>query len=93
MSPRFEAAAILTAQRWGGEHQIQLWTRPEHYGYHDIALLDWALASLRSYPRMPVALSLNTDETPAIDWLQSAGFTVQRTLLTMRLRVDGHGDA
>lgn len=93
VSPRFEAAAILTAQRWGGEHQIQLWTRPEHYGYHDIALLDWALATLRSYPRMPVALSINTDETPAIDWLESAGFTVQRTLLTMRLRVDGHGDA
>jgi ribosomal protein S18 acetylase RimI-like enzyme len=89
LSPRYEAALILHAQRWRGEHRIQLWARPEHYGNYDAALLRWALATLQSYPRWPANITLSTDHTPALELVESYGFRQLRTLLTMRKRVDG----
>jgi ribosomal protein S18 acetylase RimI-like enzyme len=88
VSPRFESALILRAQRWDSPHQMQLWTRPEHYGVHDATLLRWALATLQDYPRWPIEISLNTKHQTAIDLLQAYGFKAQRTLLTLRKRID-----
>jgi ribosomal protein S18 acetylase RimI-like enzyme len=67
----------------------QLWTRPEHYGVHDITLIRWALATLQEYPRWPIEISLNTKHQTAIDLLREHGFRIQRTLLTLRKRIDG----
>ena len=89
VSPRFESALILRAQRWESPHQMQLWTRPEHYGVHDATLLRWALAMLQDYPRWPIEISLNTKHQTAIELLQAYGFKAQRTLLTLRKRIDG----
>jgi hypothetical protein len=66
-----------------------LWTRPEHYGNYDSALLRWSLATLQSYPRWPINISLSTDHTAALELVEFYGFRPLRTLLTMRKRVDG----
>jgi ribosomal protein S18 acetylase RimI-like enzyme len=92
VSPRFEAALVVTAQRWRGEHQLQLWTRPEHYGSLDASLLRCGLFTLQDYPRWPVNISLSTQHNAAQDLLQSFGFQPLRTLLTMRKRV-GNDDS
>ncbi len=86
-SPRFEAAVILTAQRWRGEHKIELWTRPEHYGVYDSSLLRWSLATLQDFPRWPITLSLSTDHAAAQELAEFYGFRSLRTLLTLRKRV------
>jgi len=86
-SPRFEAALTLEARNWQGEHNLQLWVRPEHYDVFDRALIDWALWRLQDYPRWPIRTSINTDHTQAIDYLVRSGFVPQRTLLTMRRRL------
>jgi hypothetical protein len=91
-SPRFESALILRAQRWESPHQMQLWTRPEHYGVHDAPLIRWALATLQEYPRWPIEISLNTKHQSAIELLEHYGFKRQRTLLTLRKRIDGEKD-
>jgi ribosomal protein S18 acetylase RimI-like enzyme len=90
VSPRFEAALILSAQRWRGEHSIQLWTRPEHFGNYDSALIRWSLATLQDYPRWPVNISLSTDHTAALELVEFYGFRPLRTLLTLRKRVSSH---
>lgn len=92
VSPRFESALILRAQRWESPHLMQLWTRPEHYGIHDATLIRWALATLQDYPRWPIEISLNTKQQPAIDLLREYGFRIRRTLLTLRKRIDGSED-
>ena len=84
VSRRFEAAIVLTAQRWSGEHQVRLWARPESFGQFEAPLLRWALFTLDEYPRFPVTLELNTEHTQAMDAAQALGFQVTRTLLTMR---------
>jgi hypothetical protein len=83
-SRRFEAAVVLTAQRWSGEHQIRLWTRPENYGRFESSILRWALKTLDEYPRFPVALELTAEHQQALDAAQGLGFQITRTLLTMR---------
>lgn len=89
VSPRFEAAAIVRAQRWKGEHTIQLWTRPEHYGTYDSALLRWSLGVLQNFPRWPANMSLSTEHMTILEMAEFYGFRPQRTLLTMRKRIDG----
>ena len=89
VSPRFEAALMLRAERWEAPHRMQLWTRPEHYGIHDATLIRWGLAQLQAYPRWPVMITLNTKQQPAIELLQALGFKLERTLLTLRKRIDG----
>ena len=91
-SSRFEAALLLDARRWRGEHAMQLWVRPEHYGVYDRPLLDWAFWSLQSYPRWPIRISINTDHGSAIDYLVRSGFAPQRTLITMRRRLTDETD-
>ena len=87
LSPRFEAAVVVNAQRWRGEHLLQLWTRPEHYGTHDLALIRWSLGVLQEFPRWPVNISLSTDHSSAQELVEYFGFRPQRTLLTLRARV------
>ena len=89
VSPRFEAAVVVNARRWVGEHTMQLWARPEHYGNYDLALIRWALGALQDFPAWPVNISLSTDHTSAQELLQSYGFRTQRSLLTMRKRIGG----
>ena len=89
VSPRFEAAIIVNAQRWRGEHTLQLRARPEHYGNYDLALLRWALGALQEFPRWPITISLSTDHTSAQELVEFYGFRAQRTLLTMRKRIGG----
>ncbi len=89
-SSRFEAALLLDARRWRGEHTMQLWVRPEQYGIYDRPLIDWALWSLQSYPRWPIRISINTGHRSAIDYLARSGFVPQRTLITMRRRLTDH---
>jgi ribosomal protein S18 acetylase RimI-like enzyme len=89
IAPRFEAAAVVTAQRWRGEHTLQLWARPEHYGNYDLALIRWSLGVLQSYPRWPANISLSTEHTSAQELVEFYGFRPLRTLLTMRRRIGG----
>ncbi|HXF62148.1 MAG TPA: GNAT family N-acetyltransferase [Caldilineaceae bacterium] len=84
---RFEAALILTAQRWRGVHTLELWARPELYGAHESYLLQWALATLQEYPRWPVKMTLNADHTAALEASQEFGFRRLQTLLTMRRKI------
>lgn len=91
VSPRFEAALVLTAQRWSGDHRLQLWTRPEHYGTYDESLLQWALFALQDYPRRPINISLSTEHGAAQEVLQAYGFQPLRTLVTMRKRIGTTG--
>jgi len=83
-SPRFEAALTLGARCWKGEHTLQLWVRPEHYGLYDRVLLDWAMWRLQDFPRWPIRTSINIEHGTAIDYLKGLGFKTQRTLLTLR---------
>lgn len=84
---RFEAAIILTAERWRGTHAIQLWARPEHHGRYEHTLIQWALATLQEFPRWPVSVRLSIEHEAAIEALRHFGFKQQQTLLTMRLNV------
>lgn len=84
---RFEAALILTAQRWQGSHRLQLWVRPESYGRYEDQMSRWALATLSCFPRYPVEASLSTEHSPGIEALLDLGFRRRQTLVTMRRRV------
>ncbi len=84
VSPRFEAALILTAQRWNGEHELKLWVRPEHYGEYEDAFFEWVTATLYDYPRLPVTLALPTSHASGLEAARRHGFEPTRTLLTMR---------
>jgi ribosomal protein S18 acetylase RimI-like enzyme len=87
VTPRFDAALVLKAQRWSGEHELQMWVRPEHYGRHEEALFDWVEATLYDYPRTPVTLSLPTEHTAGLAAARNHGFAVTRSLLTMRRKM------
>jgi ribosomal protein S18 acetylase RimI-like enzyme len=84
---RFDAAVVLTAQRWEGRHKLQFWVRPDHYGQYEDALIRWALATLGEYPSLPIELTLSTDHEAAMDAAKRHGFQVKRTLLTMRREI------
>jgi N-acetylglutamate synthase-like GNAT family acetyltransferase len=84
---RFDAALVLTAARWRGTHQLQLWVQPALYGHHEESLLQWALATLQEYPRWPVTLNLSVNHTAALQCAQRYGFQEQQTLLTMRRKI------
>jgi ribosomal protein S18 acetylase RimI-like enzyme len=84
---RFEAALVLTAERWRGTHELQMWVRPEHYGLFEHYLIQWAVATLQEYPRWPVKLTLSSEHIAALQAAESFGFQQQQTLVTMRRRV------
>jgi len=84
---RFEAAMIVTGQRWQGIHEIQLWVRPRCQGQMETAMLQWALAELQAFPRFPIRVELSTHHTAATDVLAGYGFTNTHTLLTMRYKL------
>ncbi len=84
---RFEAAAILSAERWSGAHRLQMWVRPEHYGQVERGLVQWAVDTLRDYPALPLQASVAGEHVAALDALHAAGLRTLRTLLTMRLDV------
>ncbi len=84
---RFDAAMVVTAQRWSGPHKLQLWVRPESYGQTEQPLIHWALNALGDYPAWPVVISIPADHDAARDALMQAGFAIKRTLLTLRLAV------
>lgn len=86
---RFEAAMMLTAQRWRGEHQLKLWIRPENCGKFEDYFAHLALAELQEYPRFPVSLTVSTDHLAALDSFQRAGFQRRHALLTMRRKAKG----
>ncbi len=81
---RFEAALILTAQRWDGEHKLRFWIRPESKGKYEEVMAHWVVSQLRKYPRLPTNLMLNTDQTAALTAFQGVGFKPEHALLTMR---------
>ena len=87
VSPRFEAALVMTAQRWRGDHLLRLWARPEHYGSHDLALLQWGLAALKDFPCRPIKIALSIDHLSAVNMLEYFGFRPLRTLLTLRKQI------
>lgn len=89
---RFEAALVLTATRWRGPHQMELWVRPEQYGQYERYLVQWALATLagksaRRYPSTAVKLTLSRDHQAGLAAAESFGFQRQQTLVTMRRRM------
>jgi len=86
---RFDAAVVLTAQRWGGKHRLQLWVRPEDYGKYEEGFFDWAMTTLDAYPHWSVELMLSTEHEAAIDAAKRHGFQTKRTLLTMRRDMGG----
>ncbi len=81
---RFDAALILTARRWRGQHKLQLWVRPEQYGQHEETLVQWVLSVLQEYPRWPIHATLSRDHEAALHVFGQAGFSKVRSLLTMR---------
>lgn len=85
---RFEAALILTVQRWRGAHKLDFWTRPDAYGRYEESMVAWALATLQEYPRLPVFTNLSTEHVAAIQAFRRAGFLPIQTLLTMRREID-----
>lgn len=84
---RFEAAVVLKARRWQGEHNLQLWVRPQCQERYERPLVLWALATLQSYPIWPVTTTLSTTHTQARATLESFNFQVRTTLLTMRRKL------
>ncbi len=84
---RFDAAVVLTAQRWKANHKLQIWVRPELYGQDEQALVQWAMHALRPYPPWPITAGLPSDHSAGIEALQRFGFAPVRTLLTMRLEL------
>ena len=84
---RFEAALVLTAARWRGVHELEMWVRPEYYGEFERHLLQWTLATLRDYPQLPVKVTLSGDHQAGLAAAESFGFRRQQTLVTMRCRV------
>jgi ribosomal protein S18 acetylase RimI-like enzyme len=84
---RFEAAAVLTAARWRGDHELSLWVRPEAYGTAEAHLVQWALATLQDFPRAPLRTTLAADHLQGLATLQEFGFRRLQTLITMRCRV------
>ncbi|MEM7539877.1 MAG: GNAT family N-acetyltransferase [Chloroflexota bacterium] len=87
LTRRFDAALILTAMRWRGLHNVQLWVRPDQYNQYEESLLQWILHTLQDYPRWPVHINVNNDHERMIDVLTRQGFQQQRTLLTMRRKI------
>ncbi|MFN8439859.1 MAG: GNAT family N-acetyltransferase [Caldilineaceae bacterium] len=87
---RFDAALILTAKRWRGEHKLQLWVRPEQYGKYEASMLHWVFATLQDYPRWPLQLTLSKTHSAALTLAEEVGFTQQRALLTMRKEIVGN---
>jgi hypothetical protein len=87
---RFEAALVLTVERWRGTHDLQLWVRPEHYGMFEHYMVQWVMATLQEYPRSPVKVTLSSEHSAGIRAVESFGFQPQQTLVTMRRRI---GDA
>jgi ribosomal protein S18 acetylase RimI-like enzyme len=87
---RFEAALVLTAERWRGTHDLQMWARPEHYGMYEQHMVQWVMATLQEYPRWPVKVTLSSEHSAGIRAVESFGFQPQQTLITMRRRI---GDA
>lgn len=83
----FDAAILLNARRWRGEHEIQFWVRPERHGMYEASLVQWALAHLQEYPRWPVKVCLNTHQQAAVEVFSRYGFRKHHTLLTMRRQV------
>ena len=84
---RFEAAIVLSAERWRGIHQLEMWVRPEHYGVYEHHMVQWALATLQEYPRWPVRITLSRDHVAALEACREFGFYQQQTLLTLRCKV------
>ena len=87
-SHRFEAALVMQIQRWRGVHEAKLWTRPEQYGRFEPQLVQWILAQLQGYPRLPLSVRLSTEHTAAIQVLHQYGFSQQHALLTMRRKIE-----
>lgn len=81
---RFEAALILTAERWRGRHKIEMWARPEQYGNYEAPLLEWMLATLQEYPRAPILATANREHSAALAAFERYGFQRLQTLITMR---------
>jgi ribosomal protein S18 acetylase RimI-like enzyme len=84
---RFEAALVLTAERWRGEHELQMWVRPEQYGLYEHYMVQWVMATLQEYPRWPVKMTLSSEHRAGIQAAEAFGFKEQQTLITMRRRV------
>lgn len=81
---KFETAVILTAQRWNGNHKIELWTRPDQRGQHEDEVVRWALNELHEYPRFPIEVKVSTEYPDAIEAFKRYRFSEIDTLLTMR---------
>lgn len=84
---RFDAAFVLTVQRWKGPHRLQLWARPEVHGIHEAALVAVAMHELRHEPVRPVLTNLPNDYDAGSAALAHWGFHPMRTLLTLRRAV------
>lgn len=85
---RFEAALILTADRWGKPHELEMWVRPEQYGRVESFLVQWTLAMLQEYPQRPLRVTVSSDHADALAVMREFGFDQIQTLMTMRRRMD-----
>lgn len=88
---RFEAAAILTVERWSAPHKLQLWVRPEWWGNWEEGLVDWAMNLLAPYPVGKVVTQIAHNHEAARAALVKRGFEVTRTLMTMKLDMASAG--
>ncbi|NJN80953.1 MAG: GNAT family N-acetyltransferase [Caldilineaceae bacterium] len=84
---RFEAALILTAQKWREDHEVELWVRPQNYGQYEEQMVQWILATLNEYPRWPVSVKLSTHHEAGLNAFRAHGFQSLTTLMTMRYQI------
>jgi hypothetical protein len=84
---RFEAALVLTAERWRGTHELQMWVRPEQYGLYEQHMVQWVVATLQEFPRWSVKVTLSSEHNAGMRAVEQFGFKPQQTLVTMRRRI------
>jgi ribosomal protein S18 acetylase RimI-like enzyme len=84
---RFEAALVLTAERWRGTHELQMWVRPEQYGLYEQYMVQWVVATLQEFPRWSVKVTLSSEHNAGMRAVEQFGFKPQQTLVTMRRRI------
>ena len=78
---------MLTVQRWSGEHQLQMWVRPDNYGEYEDEFMAWTMRIWPTIRTSPLRWNFQPiTQRPCGS--QANGFTLMRSLLTMRKQID-----
>lgn len=86
------AMLSFTAGFRSGHHTLDLLVHPDHAGLLEPALLSRALRILDAAPPRPVKATVSRDHIHTQSVLESYGFKVQETLLTLSIEFTEEGD-